>query len=507
MAPIRMALSALIAAGSLGVVATTAQASPPNDRGIQLVSPDQRAVLTVHGTGPDQWIEFNPSVYLESGLNQFELDVRRMDARQPITATVKVGSRSWPVPQKLIHGWTGLRRAFAVTWRTVSGRKLAASALDWCPNDGGESRLSSHGSTTSAFAYGCGGNPFTRGQRWGIDRGWARQVLAYNIIPPAAISDPTIHEVRLDVGLDPTLAQLLGIRKAQSTVHFVVTIKRVIDGPVLPPTPGQVRSARRAVPGVQSAATSSRATAPTEPFPGGAVAAARASIPRVPLPDLIALPAWGIATHNESGHDLLDFSATVYNGGPGPLVVEGFRSGSRLAMSAYQFFYRGSRQVGLVRVGAMHYDARPTHQHWHFQDFAKYDLIDNRHRQVRTSGKEAFCLAPTDAIDLLAPGAVPNPGNGDLSTACGDITSIWVREVLASGWGDTYSQQRAGQSIDITGLPNGSYWIRVSANPADRLYETTRSDNVSLRHVILGGVPGSRTVRVPNYGLINSETP
>jgi hypothetical protein len=152
------------------------------------------------------------------------------------------------------------------------------------------------------------------------------------------------------------------------------------------------------------------------------------------------------------------------------------------------------------------YDSRPTHLHWHFQDFATYDLVDRNSRRVATSGKEAFCLAPTDAIDLLAPNATMNPGNGDLSTACGDAGSVWTREVLASGWGDTYTQSRAGQSLDVTSLPNGSYRIRITANPMHALHEVSTANNVSLRTVILGGVPGARTVRVPPYQGIDTET-
>ena len=214
-----------------------------------------------------------------------------------------------------------------------------------------------------------------------------------------------------------------------------------------------------------------------------------------------------VDSQHETDEGLLDFAATVYNGGRGPLVAEGFRKGSKKVMRAYQFFYRGDRQVGSARVGTMKYDKRPSHRHWHFEDFAVYDLVKSRtkKRALRTSGKEAFCLAPTDSIDLLVPNAPADPGNGDLATACGDLSSIWVREVLANGWGDTYTQYRAGQSIDITGLRNGTYWIRVRANPGHRLYEARTTNNTSFRRVILGGTPGARTVRVPKYGRIDSE--
>ena len=78
--------------------------------------------------------------------------------------------------------------------------------------------------------------------------------------------------------------------------------------------------------------------------------------------------------------------------------------------------------------------------------------------------KQAFCLAPTDPIDLTVDGAVWRPEEIGFSQ-CGSETSTWIREVLPAGWGDTYFQGVPGQSFDITDLPNGTYWIEVRANP------------------------------------------
>lgn len=120
------------------------------------------------------------------------------------------------------------------------------------------------------------------------------------------------------------------------------------------------------------------------------------------------------------------------------------------------------------------------------------------------SGKEAFCLANTDAIDYTVKNANWHPNNTDLSTACGQQNSISVREVLDVGSGDTYTQYRPGQSFDITDLPNGTYYIQVIANPANRLQETNTKNNVSLRKVVLGGTVGARTVSVPPVDLVNA---
>jgi lysyl oxidase len=113
------------------------------------------------------------------------------------------------------------------------------------------------------------------------------------------------------------------------------------------------------------------------------------------------------------------------------------------------------------------------------------------------SGKEAFCLANTDAVDYTIAGAKWRPDNTDLSTSCGANTVVAVREVLDVGNGDTYTQERPGQSFEITDLPNGTYYIQVLANPAKKLAELSTDNNAALRQIVLGGPPDHRTLTVP----------
>jgi hypothetical protein len=74
--------------------------------------------------------------------------------------------------------------------------------------------------------------------------------------------------------------------------------------------------------------------------------------------------------------------------------------------------------------------------------------------------------------------------------------SLWIREVLNAGWGDTYERWVPGQSFDITDVPNGTYLVEVATNPDGRLRERDMGNNVALQRVRLGGRPGARTVRV-----------
>ena len=199
----------------------------------------------------------------------------------------------------------------------------------------------------------------------------------------------------------------------------------------------------------------------------------------------------------------LRFAATVWNAGNSPLVVDGFRRDGEDEMDAYQYFFDGDgNQTSYEQVGHLHWDQRPSHSHWHFKDFATYTLLDASKELVRTSGKEAFCLANTDSVDLTVPDAAWDGYNEDLETSCGEESSLSVREVLAAGWGDTYSQIRAGQSFNVSTLPDGAYYVAVTANPDNRLVESSLDNNRSLRRIVLGTRAGKRTLRVARVGMV-----
>jgi hypothetical protein len=232
-----------------------------------------------------------------------------------------------------------------------------------------------------------------------------------------------------------------------------------------------------------------------------------ANPPKAAEPDLVPLPSWGISTsHTQSGQDLLNFGATVWIGGNGPLDVEGFRSPASPVMSAYQYFWRNGHIIGRVRAGTLGFDTRHGHNHWHFEQLARYALLGADRELAVRSHKQGFCLGPDDPVDLLAPHAVWQPPlTGLTSQWCGVATALWVREMLPVGWGDTYFNSVAGQSFDITGVPNGTYYIEVIANPLHVLHETRTGNDISLRKVILSGTKGHRRVNVPAWHGIDPE--
>jgi hypothetical protein len=220
-----------------------------------------------------------------------------------------------------------------------------------------------------------------------------------------------------------------------------------------------------------------------------------------PLPDLRSLPAWAVAVSHGKAGDELSFAATVWTAGTSPLVVDGFRRPGSDLMDAYQSFYDAAgRRVGQVPAGTFEWDPRGGHRHWHFTDYARYRLLDAGGQVAVRNHKEAFCLSNTDAIDYARPGANWQPDHTGLDErTCGDRHAQALRQRQDIGSGDTYAPGLPGQSFVVTDLPNGVYFIEVTANPSQRLHESDTTNNTSRRQVILGGVPGHRTVQVPPY--------
>jgi hypothetical protein len=321
--------------------------------------------------------------------------------------------------------------------------------------------------------------PYSLGSVQGVQTGWAASILPQD--KPLRLREGTWTAT---VRIASAYANTFHIPWSQRTRTFTLVVKR--DN-CCKPVPGTV-SPRTAQPA---------ASEPTQPSAGAAVG---------PMPDLRALPAFSPGIN--PGGNYLTFSANVWNAGNSPLVIDGFRREGEDLMDAYQYFFdQSGNQTGYQQVGQMHWDPRPSHQHWHFEDFARYVLLDTNQVAKVRSRKEAFCLANTNGIDTTVPGATWNPFNTDLATACGDITALSVREVLSSGWGDTYSQFQAGQAFDLRGLPNGRYFVAVIANPAHRLIESDYTNNVSLRKVWIGGTPGHRTVSAPQVGIVVEPPP
>ncbi len=465
-------------AGILPVLGASAQptAAPTSsapvtgiDSGLALHVPKQ---MDAPSWGRRTYVELG--LRLSTGSAPFELWSSRASYDEPIITEWRNGTDTVELPAGTMRSFRGLPGFLTVDIKNRAGETVLLRRPAICVNGQGE-RIRPDGAARSTYPWGCPWHPFTVGSVMGIPDGWAVHVPVFNRGQKLAKGRYTV-----DVSIAPRYRAMFGIPDEDAAGRMVL---RVVDGDEYH---GHYRQAHRAV----SQEGLTRPTGPATQRPSG------------PVPNLRSLPASDIQV-SENGN-FLQFSATVWNAGDSPLVVDGFRRDGEDLMDAYQYFYDADgEQTGYSQVGVMEWDARDSHHHWHFRDFARYRLVNTDLTHVARSRKEAFCLANTDAVDYTIPNANWRPYGTDLATACGDYSSLAVREVLDVGSGDTYHQYRAGQSFNLKKVPNGVYYIAVEGNPHGQLVESDTTDNTALREIRIGGRDGRRTVKVSPVGIID----
>lgn len=148
------------------------------------------------------------------------------------------------------------------------------------------------------------------------------------------------------------------------------------------------------------------------------------------------------------------------------------------------------------------------HQHFHFQHYATYKLID-QNGVTWKAAKRGFCMLDTDPYNVKS-------GDGTWTyRSCGNLTVDGFQGV-SSGWADTYVFKLGGQYFVLDGgdgqpvVPPGVYTIEVEVNPAyapdskgncprvkdpltglcHQLAESNYTNNVGRATVTITGHPG-----------------
>ncbi|AGZ39341.1 hypothetical protein AFR_05260 [Actinoplanes friuliensis DSM 7358] len=492
-------------------------ATDPPPLAFTLATPNVVAERYIWDDDGQAYLYFDLGVNVIAGKDPFEIRATRKSYADPIVANqvvVKNGKKkNVQLPAGMVTGWGGLKDFTTVTIKDAAGAQVANYTTDFCPNSYNSARTRRDAPAENPYPQGCSDyNPFNLGAVWGIQAGWN---AATDSMPKGEDFDLADGSYTATVSLNKQYQDYFKIAADSGTLKINVKVETIderetADGEAVVAKSkaarvGQDTSPEAAVaehgehagqgdPSLQISAYKPNFRPPAKK----PKAVKASSIAKGPRPDLKSLPAWGISLNQEGDKSYVAFGATVWNAGTSPLLVDGFRQTGTDLMDAYQYFFDANgKETGSVAAGTMEWDAREGHRHWHFTDFAQYNLLAADQKLAVRSGKEAFCLANTDAVDYTIPNAKWRPENTDLSSSCGQNTAVAVREVLDIGNGDTYTQDRPGQSFEVTDLPNGTYYIETKANPSNKLTELSTTNNTSLRKIILGGTPTARTLEVP----------
>jgi hypothetical protein len=464
-------------AAALVVAASALLASPASAQGpapsLRLLAADR----SVRVSADELEFSLDVGLWVAATGGEFRIRVRRPGYGRWEAVQVEPGTGAplRTVPARLLSGASGFRRFLDVRFRR-GGRLAAHRTLSFCPSL--SERVADDGPQQPTFLGFCDTTfPFAVGSVWGIDRGWASSVanqFGGDIIRPLKLRP---GRYRVTARIRGPFRRVFAIPAAQAQAQVALRVTRGFEeGPH--PVFENAHATRSRVRALAAQATQS-------PDPDS-------------LPDLIALPPWQLATRHQRDRDWLVFAGSPWNAGPGPLLVEGYRRPGRDVMAGMQYFVNADGDVtGNAPAGTFRFHAGGGHNHWHFLQFVSYTIRRRSGERVVGSRKQSFCLASTDAVDLTVPGARLIPDLIGLGgSACGDNRSIWLRETLPAGWGDTYTPDVSGQRFDITNVPNGRYRVQMYVNPFGELHEASTANNVASRRITLRGKPGKRHVRV-----------
>lgn len=245
-------------------------------------------------------------------------------------------------------------------------------------------------------------------------------------------------------------------------------------------------------------------------FAGLAVAATSAAAATQLYPNLETLPPRELrldrADVSADGHgdfrNVLRFSNTVWNSGPGKLYVHGHINPATGEGTAYQRVYDDAGGTVDYPVGRFYYHA--IHYHYHYDDWGRYALFTKAEYDswvaagrpatlpsgVDIGVKTTSCILDEEFIRPFESTPWPAVFSG---SGCGTDRDNNLLEGLSVGWGDTYDYTRPEQWIDLgqQTLADGEYVLRSVTDEINQIYESPNRADATRE----GSVPNEGVTR------------
>ena len=247
------------------------------------------------------------------------------------------------------------------------------------------------------------------------------------------------------------------------------------------------------------------------------------AIPAASLfPDLSdIIPVGGISVVQTANGKQFQYTHDTFNGGPGPLVIQPVYNPAAGTYQGTQYIYsRSSSGVWTITqqiplAGAFIFDSDHGHFHFPFTTYGLYAVASNGGigTPVALSGKISFCINDSFIYDS----SLPNAGQIGNLGSCSDPTTL---RGLNIGAVDEYDQTDPGQSISLTGVPDGTYWLKALVDPDNFFADKDKTNNETDVKLSISGTsvqilqtvtpklnnPPSITVTSPAGGATVSKT-
>ncbi len=215
------------------------------------------------------------------------------------------------------------------------------------------------------------------------------------------------------------------------------------------------------------------------------------------LPDLGMGQLANIQIQQTTTQKRLRFDTTLVNVGAGKFEVTGRRPDTSTDMvETTQRIYDSAGGYRDRQTTATFFYSGDGHNHWHVKDLEHYQLfrLDEGGNVVEPAvgegAKVGFCFL--DNVDWGS----PEPAYYTLACEAGNPDALRVTMGLSRGRGDRYPATLPTQYIDITGLADGRYRLRVAADEADSFLESDETNNFTWADLEIRG----NSVTVLQYG-------
>jgi Lysyl oxidase/WD40-like Beta Propeller Repeat len=195
-------------------------------------------------------------------------------------------------------------------------------------------------------------------------------------------------------------------------------------------------------------------------------------------PNLVQRPPTQLIVHRKNRRWLLGFTSLVDNRGPGLLRIRATRPlGSRVMPVRQLIEVAGGWTRVVSPAGQLDFAVAEPHLHWHYLAFDRYELVGAGSLAVAVRDrKQGFCLSDTYGV---TPGMRHGPARFTSRCAQGRPQARTVEEGLSVGYTDRYFAFYAGQSLDLTTVMAGRYWLVNRANPDFHLRELRYDDDAA----------------------------
>jgi hypothetical protein len=233
-------------------------------------------------------------------------------------------------------------------------------------------------------------------------------------------------------------------------------------------------------------------TPPSQSVPvnGNNVTGINFSAQAVPLlPDLSdIIPTGKMSVVQDSNGKEFQYTHDTFNSGPGPLVIQPVYNPASGTYQGTQYIYsRNSSGTWTVTqqipiAGAFIFDSDHGHFHFPFTTYGLYTVAANGGigTPVALSGKISFCINDSFIYDP----SLPNAGQIGNLGSCSDPTTL---RGLNIGAVDEYDQTDPGQLISLTGVPDGTYWLRALVDPDNFFTEQDKTNNETDVELTISG--------------------